>query len=284
MFSNRSCPRFRNQTPRTPTSAFPVVPSVAFLPGQGVFFPDFSMRVLLANGSDGGGCRKHGGGAVFRHDTKEGPRVWSPHRLPLKKQQHVISEKYCNTKAGLHEMELTAHWANSEHMLVKLLHFSTAEIHKVLATNNEYSSAAVSKLPLKQMGLRIHGLPKKQQKKPSCTIAGLFAWKKRQTKATSSDVHPAVLRCFEGLLLRGKDYSGRMRMDSRGKFWLSFLDVKNSLFLVLKRQKIGTIKRENRRTVRSTARSSERGAKHRFREDIYSLALQASTSESKSGW
>lgn len=147
MFSNRSCPRFWNQTPETPTSAFPVVPSVDFLPGQGVFFPDFSMRVLLANGSDSGGCRKHGGGAVFRHDTKEGPRVRSPHRLALKKQQqqqqHVIPEKYWNTKAGLHKMELTAHWANSEHMLVKLLHFSTVEIHKVLATNNEYSSAAV---------------------------------------------------------------------------------------------------------------------------------------------
>lgn len=88
MFCNSSCLRFWNQTPQTPTSAFPVVPSVAFLPGQGVFSPDVSMRVLLANGSDGGGCRKHGGGTVFRHDTKEGPRVRSPHRLALEEKKH----------------------------------------------------------------------------------------------------------------------------------------------------------------------------------------------------
>lgn len=76
-------------------------------------------------------------------------------------------------------------------------------------------------------------------KKTSCTIGGLFAWKKRQTKATSWGVHPAALRCFEGLLLRGKDHSGRMRMvNSGGKFWLSFLDVKNILFLVLKGKRL----------------------------------------------
>lgn len=53
------------------------------LPWQGVFFPDVGVGVLLADGSEGGGRREHGGGAVFRHDAEEGPGVRGPHGLTL---------------------------------------------------------------------------------------------------------------------------------------------------------------------------------------------------------
>ena len=53
------------------------------LPGQGVFLPSFCLWVLLANGSDGGGCCEHGGGSVLRQHTEERSGVWSPDRFTL---------------------------------------------------------------------------------------------------------------------------------------------------------------------------------------------------------
>lgn len=55
----------------------------AVLPAEGELPADGGVGVLLADGPDGGGRSEHGGGAVFRHDTEEGPGVRRPHWLAL---------------------------------------------------------------------------------------------------------------------------------------------------------------------------------------------------------
>lgn len=66
------------------------------LPAERVLFPVFCLRVLLANGSDSSGSSKHGGCAMLRHHTEKGPRVWSPHRFALRKQQLLIASDCIN--------------------------------------------------------------------------------------------------------------------------------------------------------------------------------------------
>lgn len=130
------------------------------------------------------------------------------------------------------------------------------------------------------MGLRIHGLQK--EKKNELHNRWIICLEEKTKKSNQLGCSSSSVEGFEGLLLRGKDHSGRMRKQRR--YVLAVVSGRKKYFIFgVRRQNIGTNNCENRRTVRSTARSNGRGVKHRFREDIYSRALQPSTSESKSG-
>lgn len=67
-------------------TAIPLTPATV-LPAEGELPADGGVRILLADGPDGGGRREHGGGAVFRHDTEEGPGVRGPHWLTLEERK-----------------------------------------------------------------------------------------------------------------------------------------------------------------------------------------------------